>query len=90
MKKSAFIAAAATLMLTLPASAQGVSVGVGESGVRVGVDRPHYRERHYDRRYYDSRARYRDGDTVVIRKQRHWDRHHHHDRGPRKTVIIER
>lgn len=88
MKKLAFIAAAATLALTLPASAQGMSVGVGEHGVRVGVDRPHYRERHYDRRYYDSRARYRHGDTVVIRKHRHWDRPYH--RAPRKTVIIER
>lgn len=89
MKEIAFIAAGATLALTLPVSAQGVSVGVGESGVRVGVDRPHYHERHYHRRYYDSRARYRDGDTVVIRKQRHWDRDRYHQ-GPRKTVIIER
>jgi hypothetical protein len=88
VRKIAFIVAAATLVLTLPASAQGLSVGVGESGVRVGVDRPHYRERHYDRRY-DSRARYRHGDTVVIRKQRHWDRDYDR-RGPRKTVIIER
>jgi hypothetical protein len=80
VKKLAFIAAAALVALTVPASAQGVSIGVGDARVGVGVDRPHYQHR---RDHWDSRAHYRDRDeVVVIKKKRHEPR--------RKTVIIER
>ena len=86
MKKLAFIAAVAVLALTVPASAQGISVGVGDARVGVGVDRPYHRDN------WDSRAQYRDrGDVVVIKKRRHMDRDYGYEpRRSRKTVIIER
>ena len=81
-----FIAAAATLALVAPASAQGVSIGVDGVGVRAGVDRPHHR---YHER--NSRAHYRDRDVVVIKRKRHFHRDRDFDdRRSRKTVIIER
>lgn len=89
MKKLAFIAAAAaTLALTVPASAQGFSVGVGERGVGVGVDTgPRYDRGDRGDRGYRSRAQFRgDRDVVVIKKKRVRD----WDRPRRKTVIITR
>lgn len=87
MRKFIFIAAAATLALVVPASAQGVSIGVGDARVGVGVDRPHH-DRYHER---DSRAQYRDRDVVVIKKKRHIVRERDFDdRRSRKTVIIER
>jgi hypothetical protein len=84
VKKLAFIAAAAVLALTVPASAQGVSIGVGDARVGVGVDRPHHRDG------WDSRAQYRDrDDVVVVKKKRYIEREYEPRRSPR-TVIIER
>ena len=73
----------AVLALTVPASAQGVSVGVGDARIGVGVDRPHHRDR------WDSRAHYRDRDVVVIKKKRYIVSRIR--AAPRaQTVIIER
>jgi len=85
VKTLAFMAAAATLILTLPASAQGIKPYVGAPGVRIGVERPHY----HDRYRYEGRRHYRRGDTVIIDRRRGWDRPYHHRR-PGRTVIIER
>ena len=80
MKKLALLAAvAATFALTIPASAQGISVRVGEPGYHSN------RGHHHGMR---SRAQYRDRDVVVVKKRGHhrdWDRR----RGGR-TVIIQR
>lgn len=79
MKKIALLAAAAaSLALTVPASAQGVSVRIGEPGYH----RHHHHHGHgYRDGYRHSRAYYRgDRDVVVVKKR---------PRAPR-TVIIHR
>jgi hypothetical protein len=69
------LAAAATVGLTAPASAQGIYFGAGPGGVAVGVgptydDRPWW-DGHYS--YYDNRGWWGDsnyGDCRVVRTER--------------------
>jgi hypothetical protein len=78
MKTFALIAAAATIALAVPASAQGVSVRIGEPG--------YHGHQHHHHGYRGSRAHYRgDRDVVVVKKVRP---RHHHRHG--RTVIIHR
>ena len=91
MNKLAFIAAAAVLALTVPASAQDVSIGVGGARIGVGTERHHQVDRHHHRdRGWDSRAQYRDRDDVVVIKKKRTIEREYEPRRSRKTVIIER
>lgn len=82
MKMFAAALIGATVLGTAAASAQSIELNVG--GDRGYRERPYY---HHDGDWRDSRAqyrgRYRDGETVIIKKKRVY-------REPGENVVIER